>query len=74
MDKYHDDYAKAYAANVESHQANVAKAVEDMAKNAADWTKADNKGLKEREAAVKAADSNPHDWAILIIISKIKNI
>ena len=70
MDKVHEDYTKAYAANVESHQAGVAKAVADMEKNAADWTKADNKALKEREAAVKAADSNPHDWSILIIISQ----
>ena len=70
MDKYHKDYSDAYTANVASHQENVATAVADMKKNAADWTKADNLALKNQEAAVKAADSNPHDWSILIIISQ----
>ena len=70
MDKVHTDATAAYTANVASHQENVATAVADMKKNAADWTKADNKQLKEQEAAVKAADSNPHDWSILIIISQ----
>ena len=70
MDKYHDDYTKAYAANVASHQEGVAKATDDMAKAAKEWTAADDLGLKTREAAVKAADSNPHDWSILIVISQ----
>ena len=61
MKAYATTYTKHYDDNVASHQDNVDKAKADMAKNAADWTKADNAAFAAREAAVKAADSNPHD-------------
>ena len=51
----------AYDANVASHQAGVKTATEDMAKNAKDAKDADDAALAAREAAVVAADSNPHD-------------
>ena len=61
MKAYSTAYTDAYDANVDSHQANVATAVADMKKNEEDRLKANKDAWVAREAAVKAADSNPHD-------------
>ena len=61
MKAYATTYTDAYDANVESHQENVATAKSDMKTAATLWTKTDDDAYKAREAAVKAADSNPHD-------------
>ena len=54
-------YTDAYDANVESHQMNVAVAVAGMKKDEVDRLAANKAAWVAREAAVKAADSNPHD-------------
>ena len=60
MKNYHIGYTNAYIGNNNSHQDNVAAAKTEMRIEAEAETAASNAAFKAREAAVKAADSNPH--------------